>query len=106
MTVYVDELTHRGMKYMGKIVRTCHMMTDGDIEELHGVATRLGLRKYFQDHPDHPHYDLMEGKRYEAILRGAVSVTSAEMVKKCSRMFKAPLHQYDYSIIMPEENGY
>lgn len=91
MTVYVDELIHRGMKYRDKSVRTCHMMTDDNIEELHGMAVRLGLRKYFQDHPDHPHYDLMEAKRYQAVLMGAISVTSIEMVKKCSLRFRTAI---------------
>lgn len=104
MTIYVDDLAHRGMVYRKKKVRTCHMMTDrDDLTELHDMATRLGLRKYFQDHPDHPHYDLMGSKRAQAVVMGAVSVTAVEMVLKCSKRFKAPLHQYDYSVIMPEE---
>jgi hypothetical protein len=61
------------------------MMTDGPIEELHEMATRLGMRKYFQPHARHPHYDLMAGKRTEAVREGAVSVGSAEMVKLCNR---------------------
>jgi hypothetical protein len=42
----------------------CHMATDSDLEELHQMAARLGLRRvWFQNTPTHPHYDLTPGKR-------------------------------------------
>lgn len=82
--VYVDDL----QKYPGK-GRWCHMMTDGDLSELHAMADRIGLsRKWFQDRPDHPHYDLRAPKRQAAILVGAKPVSSIEMVRRCSAVLK------------------
>lgn len=77
--IYVDELKF-GKRNM------CHMMTDGDIEELHHMALSIGLRRqWFQDHKLHPHYDLTRNKRLQAIRAGAVSVTSQELVMNCSK---------------------
>lgn len=83
MTVYVDPLTSWGMIYRGKQVKTCHMATDGDVSELHEMAEKLGMRKYFQDKPGFPHYDLMQGKRIEAVKLGAVEVGFREFLERC-----------------------
>ena len=69
--------------------RMCHMMTDGDIEELHAMALSIGLRRaWFQDHSLHPHYDLTASKRAAAIRAGAVTVSSRELIIKCSGYIK------------------
>lgn len=80
MTVYVDELR----VYPERHGKWCHMMCDGEVSELHEMAERLELRPWFQRHPTHPHYDLVESKRQKAIEMGAVEVTSVEMVRLCS----------------------
>lgn len=70
--IYVDEPRHphRGSFW-------CHMMTDGDVEELHAFATRLGLkRKWFQG----DHYDLSSSKRSLAMELGARAVNGAFLV--------------------------
>lgn len=55
MPVYVDPLSDWGWKYG----RSCHLVTDGDVEELHEFATRIGLRRsWFQPANGRPHYDL------------------------------------------------
>lgn len=80
MTVYVDEAKwpYRGTFY-------CHMMTDGNLEELHAMAGRLGLKRgWFQNKASGPHYDLSQNKRWQAIRLGAVAVSSREMLRKCS----------------------
>ncbi len=68
MTIYVDDIRYYDssvFKYPG---HWCHMMTDGNIEELHSFAMKLGLkREYFQNHPTHPHYDLSISRRNKAI---------------------------------------
>lgn len=87
MSIYVDELIHRGLNYRGTKVKSCHMMTDGNLIELHEMAIKLQMRRWFQDHPTHPHYDLMAGKRATAIEFGAIPVTGKEMVIKCSLHF-------------------
>lgn len=53
-----------------------HMITDqADLTELHEMALRLGLRRrYFQDKPGFPHYDLIPRKVDLAVKYGAVMV--------------------------------
>ncbi len=84
MTVYVDELR----SYPGRClpsIEWCHMATDGDLEELHALAGKIGLaRRHFQPHRAVPHYDLMPTKRRVAVRAGAVEVTSMELVRQCS----------------------
>ncbi len=73
--IYVDSLKW----YNGK--QWCHMITDGNIQELHDFATKIEMkREWFQDHPRHPHYDLQPNKRALAISCGAKSVTGKELV--------------------------
>lgn len=78
MTIYVDNV--RIPAKIGRINdRWSHLMTDGaDTEELHRFATeKLGLkRSWFQpgDRPWLDHYDVTEGKRQEAIKKGAKSI--------------------------------
>jgi hypothetical protein len=79
MTIYVDEAAFpfRGQKF-------CHMATDGELEELHQMADKIGMpRIWFQDKPGHPHYDLSPEKRTRAIQHGAVEVTTLEMIRLC-----------------------
>ncbi len=48
-----------------------HLTTDGDVEELHAFAEKLGLkRSWFQD-GRHPHYDIVGKKRWKALCLGA-----------------------------------
>ena len=76
--IYVDEITEYPS---GK---WCHMATDGTLEELHAFALRLGLkRRWFQNKPRHPHYDLRPSKRALAIQKGATAVDSFEMIERC-----------------------
>jgi 8-oxo-dGTP diphosphatase len=62
--------------------RWCHLFAgpDDDLAELHVLAARAGLaRRWFQDKPwPHAHYDVTEGKRWQAIRAGAVPVTWRE----------------------------
>jgi hypothetical protein len=84
VTVYVDDLKIRTARYPR--ARWAHMMTDGDIEELHQMASRIGMkREWFQDHPIHPHYDVTQGRRIIAIKNGAVPISAQEIVRRCSR---------------------
>jgi hypothetical protein len=76
MAVYVDDL----FEYPGK-GRWCHMVST-DLEELHAMAARIGLRReWFQNHPRHPHYDLRPFSRSLAVMHGAVEVSSEEIVR-------------------------
>jgi hypothetical protein len=75
--VYVDELRPWGWMMYGRRVDSCHMLTDGAVEELHAMAAKLGLsRSYFQGPPKHaPHYDLVKSKRDQALALGACFVS-------------------------------
>jgi hypothetical protein len=74
MSVYVDDC-FAGDDW-GKWRGGGHMQADTP-EELHAMATRLGLkRSWFQFKPERPwydHYDLTAGKRQQAIRLGAIA---------------------------------
>jgi len=58
---------------------SCHLTTDGDLEELHAFAARIGLRRaWFQEHPKMPHYDLTPSRRVLALYEGAVFVEARQ----------------------------
>lgn len=77
MSVYVDESRYP----YGRMIM-CHMMADS-LDELHEMADKIGIaRKWFQDKPRFPHYDISKGKRALAVEHGAIEVTGKELVKK------------------------
>ncbi len=68
MTVYVD--------------RWCHLFAD-DVEELHVLAARIGMKRaWFQHRPGRlPHYDLVPPRRAAALAAGAVEVGREKLVE-------------------------
>lgn len=84
MAIYVDDPV---WPFKGK--RYCHMMTDGPVEELHQFALRLGLKRAWYQPKSHPHYDVSEGKREEAIRLGAIAVSPHDLVRLCARKVRA-----------------
>lgn len=75
MTVYVDQFPAKGW---GKWNSGGHMMTT-DIDELHDLARRCGLRRsWFQDKRI-PHYDLTASKRSIAVSLGAVEIETFDI---------------------------
>jgi Protein of unknown function (DUF4031) len=54
-----------------------------DIEELIQFGVKIGLKPgWFQNHPTHPHYDILSKAFRTAVFQnGAVSVTSREIVQ-------------------------
>ena len=76
MAILVDEL--REYPDVGlPFTSWCHMATDGDFEELHAFAARLGLRRaWFQ----RDHYDLPPHGRAAAVALGAEEVTTGELL--------------------------
>lgn len=79
MTVYVDPLMNHGWVLRGHQVKNCHMVAD-TLEELHGMAHRIGMkREWFQD-GRMPHYDLTEARRKNAVWWGARELSRREMV--------------------------
>ncbi|WP_408903101.1 DUF4031 domain-containing protein [Methylobacterium radiotolerans] len=70
MTVYVDDAIH---SWRGRL--WAHLFST-DLDELHAFARRLGLsRSWFQAPPkaSWPHYDVVEGMRFQALRLGAVA---------------------------------
>jgi hypothetical protein len=67
--------------------RRCgHLVSDCSIEELHEFAESLGLRREWFQRKSVPHYDLT-GEHYErALERGAILVSSREIVRRAVRI--------------------
>jgi hypothetical protein len=81
MAVYVDELLNYGYQDWRQGA-WCHMIADS-LEELHAMADRIGMhREWFQNKPDHPHYDLRPPSRELAVQYGAVELSTFELVRK------------------------
>ena len=78
--LYVDGM-HKRMGH--RFNNYCHLMTDNGLIELHEFAEKLGVRRYFQNKPRYPHYDLSPNKRRLAVSLGAIEVSSEEMIKMC-----------------------
>lgn len=83
--IYVDTIRHYpSCKLPYK--HWCHLATDGDLEELHAFAGRIGLqRTWFQPSKSgqFPHYDLVPSKREQAIQSGAIPVDPVELLRLC-----------------------
>ncbi len=70
--IYVDRLMPCKANKNWRYNHVSHLTTDGDIEELHAFAKRLGLKRSWFQGGRHPHYDLTGSKRVQAIQLGAV----------------------------------
>ncbi len=81
-TVYVDE----PIWPFGRMMM-CHMIAD-NLDALNSMADRIGVeRRWFQDKPGHPHYDICKSKRALAVKLGAVEIESTELVKKLDEIY-------------------
>lgn len=58
----------------------CHMVSD-DLDELHAMAERLSVRRWFQDQGKYPHYDVSKTKRADAIYLGAIEVNERQIIE-------------------------
>ena len=80
--IYVDDF--RVPARVGRLsARWSHLTVEpgGDLDELHAFAARIGLRRsWFQGPPKHrhPHYDVTDSKRDQAIAAGATAITWRE----------------------------
>jgi predicted kinase len=78
MAILVDELREYPDVAL-PFTSWCHMATDGEFEELHGFAARLGLRRaWFQ----RDHYDLPPHGRAAAVALGAEEVSTGELLRR------------------------
>lgn len=62
---------------------SCHLTTDGPIDELHAFAARIGMKRAWFQTPDCvPHYDLTPMRRDAAIAAGAVFVPARQQARE------------------------
>lgn len=58
----------------------CHMVGD-NLDALHAMAEKIGIaRRWFQDKPGFPHYDICKAKRALALKHGAVEVSRRQLL--------------------------
>jgi hypothetical protein len=57
----------------------CHLITDGEIEELHLFAESIGLKREYFQKSIVPHYDLTPGRRIQAVKKGAIEKPTREL---------------------------
>jgi hypothetical protein len=73
VTVYVDKARNPYRRML-----MSHMLADS-INELHGMADKIGLsRRHFQPLSS-PHYDVCQAYRAKAIAAGAVEISRQEL---------------------------
>lgn len=77
--IFIDQPQTHNNKYKN----WCHMVTDGNTEELHIFAEKIGLRRaYYQNkNKRNPHYDLSPTKQTMAISLGAIRVANEKLIE-------------------------
>ncbi len=82
--ILIDELRECGAPWPGGVA--CHLGTsDGNLDELHALAARIGVpRRWFQpsNHPLRAHYDLSPRRARTAVVCGARTITSREWARQ------------------------
>lgn len=82
----MDKPQERRAKRTGKLVITCHLVSDLDLDELHSFAQSIGVGpKGFHDKPGQPHYDLIEPYISRALDRGVQVVSPKRIVQILER---------------------
>lgn len=77
MPCYVDRLNEHGW-YLGP---SCHLIAD-TLDELHELATRVGMKRAWFQSGVNPHYDLTAKRRARAVELGAVELDRRAFVGK------------------------
>lgn len=81
MTTFVDDMMMKKPTGDGRVFTMCHLAADS-LEELHQSAKEIGLKKrWFQDRPRFPHYDVTLSKRREAVSNGAILISLRQMIQ-------------------------
>ena len=82
MTVYVDPLANHGWIMYGRLIQSCHLFNDSvEIDELHELAQRIGLKRAWFQPKSSPHYDLTATRHQAvAIAAGAQEVDRHQAV--------------------------
>ncbi len=90
MAIYVDDLVAwpqppkpGAERFFGNGKLSCHLLTDGPMEELHRFAALLGMRRaWFQEEldPRLGHYDLTPILRERALALGAIAMRGIDLI--------------------------
>ena len=75
MAIYVDRERNR----LGRMIM-CHMVAD-TVEELHEMATQLGLKREWFQATKVPHYDVCLSHRKRAVELGAKEISRRQLVQ-------------------------
>lgn len=87
MAILIDSFLNgdRGpLRYRRK--RCGHLVSDASLEELHDFAQSLGIARRWFQMKSIPHYDLTSPEYETAIERGAILVSSREIVRRAVRL--------------------
>lgn len=83
MSVYVDAAVWP----YGRMTM-CHLLADS-LDELHAMVDAIGVqRRWFQNKPGFPHYDICKAKRAQAVALGAIEISRKEFVDLVRRGIK------------------
>lgn len=89
MALYVEPLANYGMiyNYRGEKehhVKSCHLICDGELSELLSFVKLIGMKTRWMHRSNKGlnHFDLMRGKRLQAVKYGAIELSLMEWNKK------------------------
>jgi len=80
MSVYVDELLGCRRNKNWPYDESCHLLADS-VDELHGFAENLRLKRSWFQNKSLPHYDLTSGMRARAVRAGAVEIDRKMLIE-------------------------
>lgn len=79
--IYIDK-----PKFYKKNGWFSHMMTDGDLDELHSFANLIGVKRhFFENKQRHYHYDVPLCYFNTAIDNGVIQVNSKDLIRICKK---------------------
>lgn len=94
MTVYVD----RARNGFRRIVM-CHMLAD-NLDELHAMAARIGMKSDWFQNQNTPHYDLSLARRKLAVQFGAVEIDRYQVAQIVRAWRAARLNSADTRFVI------
>lgn len=81
MPVYVDTLRPTPRSKRWPFDAACHLFADS-LDELHGFAAQIGLKRTWFQPASLPHYDLTSTRRRDAVTLGAIELGRRAAVEK------------------------
>lgn len=79
--IYVDPMQPCRPNAQWRWTENCHLLCDpGEEDALHAFAARIGLKREWFQEKSKPHYDLTNGKRWQALNAGAVPLEQSSEI--------------------------